>query len=156
MEWDRSEMKTYNGWIMEGLAVKIGEKARWYIVSPDGQHSKAVFERDQVGPNDEAVDASDWTTVVPVEERQTKRTPKAKVKIDYSPETAVMSIWCGTDKPMIAVLRKGKYRFHGPTHRWNAKRPDWRPLVAELQAWRPELKLEVRVDGVVQELEMVA
>jgi hypothetical protein len=136
------DMKTYDGWLKTERAVRQGERAQFYLVSPDGTKSRAVFTIDQTDP---WVDVSEvWTEIVPANERPSakakeKRLPVAKIRFDGT----TAEIWVGPHKPAIALLKKRDYHFDRNTNRWVAKRSDVDKLVAgfEQMGFRAEVEL---------------
>ncbi len=110
-------MKTYDQWLREGRAVRKGEKAEYYLVSPDGSRSRAVFTPEQTEPY--ADPAEGWTDLVTAEEREAaKGNRPPKVIVDYA--DGQVRIWCGSDKTAIGSCQRGGYTYNPSSHRWTA------------------------------------
>lgn len=117
--------KTYQGWAAEGRAVKQGEKAAFYLRSPDGTQTRAVFLEEQTEPV-ELIDGI-WTDLISAGEREiakaTKKTrAKGGCKLKARKSGSTAQVWAGPNKDAIKVLQTAGFRFDRHTRRWVATR----------------------------------
>lgn len=114
------DLMTYDGWVGAGKKIKAGAVARFYLVSPDGTQSRAMFDEHQV-VDVESMDGV-WTQIVPADERPAlRKAPLApKIKLRYDTD-GVLWVWCGPNQKMIASMKQDKFSFDKYSHRWKKK-----------------------------------
>lgn len=114
---------TYAGWLAEGRAVLIGQKANFYDHYEDG-YSDAIFHYDQTEEHLQR-DRSGATQVTAEEHRESKTSssrPRLRLDLSEKPQGIELAFWCGSSKTGIKFLQKNGFRFMGARHRWIAIR----------------------------------
>lgn len=137
---------TYQGWILEGKAVRAGERAVEYAVVDE--KPVAVFHLNQV-EDLELVDLLGCTFITRDEKEDRWGAPGTKkkhVKLDvepYKPGKVRLLIWAGNNVDMIRWLKAADYKYSGSLHRWAALRDEDKvdDIIKALEA----KDLEVRV-----------
>lgn len=112
------DFKTFSEWPQVGRSVCAGQKAKFYLVAPDRSGRIAVFSEDQTEPLD-LIDRTDWV-LTPIEELEPagKRRPGTKGFIKVDGVKFGATIWCGSDKECIALLKRRGWVYSGKLHRW--------------------------------------
>lgn len=132
---DSTAFKTFTEWPQAGRSVCAGQRAKFYLVAPDGSSRVAVFSEDQTEPLDSR-DTTDWV-LTPVEELDPpgKRKPGTKgfVKVGDA-KGGGTTIWCGSDKALIKLLKSRGYRYSMKYHRWYKPDADPADVADKLEA----------------------
>jgi hypothetical protein len=127
-------MKTYEGWAVDGRVVRKGERADYYLVSPDGKQCRAVFAESQT----EVLDLVDgiWNRLVPAADRpkpqsQADKDRRPKVRVSHS--NGFVGVWCGSNRTAIGLLKEFNYRYDRYSRRWVMRHPDPNKVAASFE-----------------------
>lgn len=113
---DREKLKPYAEWLKVGRVVRAGEKAPYYLVSPDRTHGLALFHEDQTSELIEPAIAG-WVEIVPRDEWKAPK-PPAPPKIRVRPHGTGLAVWCGPNREAIQILKRAGWRYDRGLNRW--------------------------------------
>lgn len=103
-------------WNALGRAVRAGEKAEHYLVSPDGTRAYALFREDQTEPS-APPDITGWSEVVTAEQWRERRKKPATIHVRAYGKDG-LAVWCGSNKEVIDRLKKAGWKFNKQLCRW--------------------------------------
>lgn len=118
-----NNLNTYAGWQQDGRQVVSGAKAEHYGKTEDGNYL-ALFHMNQT----EELEPVDWDsleilTAIEREAQRSGKEPRVLVRLTADPSGFTeLALWCGSNKKIIDMLKKNKWRYDGKRHRWIATR----------------------------------